>query len=160
MCVSFTLTLLESQSRPGDKPLNFQVVWPKNGTAVLKGLNRSFHPSSRTAGVRADSSILEEIQVMWSQSYATEIIPSHVCRKHCSGQCNALYDRHHIHNLWNRGTKRNNGRENKNKVDKSKEKKKKTKKMKAKSRRNNLSCPPPRGRGQRLEKNELEKREK
>ena len=32
------LTLLEPQSRIGDKPLNFHVVCPQNGTAVLKGL--------------------------------------------------------------------------------------------------------------------------
>ena len=30
----------EPQSRFGDKPLNFQVVCPQNGTAVLKGLTR------------------------------------------------------------------------------------------------------------------------
>ena len=32
------MTLLEPQSRFGDKPLIFQVVCPQNGTAVLKGL--------------------------------------------------------------------------------------------------------------------------
>ena len=32
------LTLLEPQSRFGDKPVKFQVVCPQNGTAVLKGL--------------------------------------------------------------------------------------------------------------------------
>ena len=32
------LTLLEPQSRFGDKPVNFQLVCPQNGTAVLKGL--------------------------------------------------------------------------------------------------------------------------
>ena len=32
-----SLTLLEPQPRFGDKPLNFQVVCPQNGTAVLKG---------------------------------------------------------------------------------------------------------------------------
>ena len=32
------LTLLEPQSRFGGKPLNFQLVCPQNGTAVLKGL--------------------------------------------------------------------------------------------------------------------------
>ena len=31
-------TLLEPQSRFGDKPVKFQVVFPQNGTAVLKGL--------------------------------------------------------------------------------------------------------------------------
>ena len=36
--VCFPLTLLEPQSAFGDKPLNFQVVCPQNGTAVLKGL--------------------------------------------------------------------------------------------------------------------------
>ena len=33
------LTLLEPQSRFGDKPLKFQVVCPQNETAVLKGLS-------------------------------------------------------------------------------------------------------------------------
>ena len=33
------LTLSEPQSRFGDKPLRFQVVFPQNGTAALKGLN-------------------------------------------------------------------------------------------------------------------------
>ena len=47
---------------------------------VFFTLNRSFYPStSCTTGVRADSSILEEIQVMWSQSYAAEILRCHVC---------------------------------------------------------------------------------
>ena len=32
------LTLLEPQSRFGDKPVKFQVVCPQNGTEVLKGL--------------------------------------------------------------------------------------------------------------------------
>ena len=35
--VSRGLTLLEPQSRFGDKPRKFQVVCPQNGTAVLKG---------------------------------------------------------------------------------------------------------------------------
>ena len=36
--VLYGLTLLEPQSRFGDKPLKFRVVCPKSGTAVLKGL--------------------------------------------------------------------------------------------------------------------------
>ena len=32
-------TLLDPQSRFGDKPLKFQVICPQNGTAVLKGLS-------------------------------------------------------------------------------------------------------------------------
>ena len=36
------LTLLEPQSRFGDKPLKFQVPCPQNGTAVLKGLSSAF----------------------------------------------------------------------------------------------------------------------
>ena len=62
--------------------------------------NRYFYPSisSATTSVRADSSILllmEEIQViMWSQSYATEILlyvaTYQVCGKHSSRQCNAM----------------------------------------------------------------------
>ena len=35
------LTLLEPQSRSGDKPVKFQVVLSPNGTAVLKGLRSS-----------------------------------------------------------------------------------------------------------------------
>ena len=35
----YALTLLEPQSRFGDKPLKFQVVYPQNGTAILKGLS-------------------------------------------------------------------------------------------------------------------------
>ena len=35
-------TLLEPQSRSGDKPVKFQAVLSPNGTAVLKGLNKSF----------------------------------------------------------------------------------------------------------------------
>ena len=46
--------------------------------------------TSSTTSVRADSSILEEMQVMWSQSYATEILRCHVCSMHCSGQCKAM----------------------------------------------------------------------
>ena len=38
------LTLLEPQSAFGDKLLNFQVVCPQNGTAVLKGLTISDDP--------------------------------------------------------------------------------------------------------------------
>ena len=46
-----------------------------DGVCVFFTLNRSFYPStSSTTSVRADSSILEEIQVLWSQSYATEIL--------------------------------------------------------------------------------------
>ena len=45
------LTLLEPESRFEDKPFKFQVVGPKNGTAVLKALtgdcNRSYYYSSR-----------------------------------------------------------------------------------------------------------------
>ena len=37
------LTLLEPQSRFGDKPLKSQVVCPQNGTAVLKGLMGKTH---------------------------------------------------------------------------------------------------------------------
>ena len=40
-------TLLEPQSRFGDRPLKFQVVCPQNGTAVLKGLKR-YAQSTRT----------------------------------------------------------------------------------------------------------------
>ena len=34
------LTLLEPQSRFGDKPIKFKVVCPQNGTAVLKGFKQ------------------------------------------------------------------------------------------------------------------------
>ena len=41
------LTLLEPQSRFGDRPLNFRVVCPQHGTAVLKGLRSSIpHPKA------------------------------------------------------------------------------------------------------------------
>ena len=36
------LTLLDSQSRFGDKPIKLQVVCPQNGAAVLKGLTYYF----------------------------------------------------------------------------------------------------------------------
>ena len=63
---------------------------------VFFTLNRYFYPStsSTTTSVRADSSILliEEIQVLlWSQSYATEILRCHVLyavSTAVSGQCN------------------------------------------------------------------------
>ena len=78
-CVDLMLcVLLEPQSRFGDTRLHFQVVCPENGTAVLKGLNRSFYPStSSTTSVRANSSILRverDIQLLSSQNYATEIL--------------------------------------------------------------------------------------
>ena len=42
---------------------------------VLFTLNRSFYPStSSTTSARANASILEEMQVMWSQSYAKSIL--------------------------------------------------------------------------------------
>ena len=43
------LTLLEPQSRFGDKPLTFQVVCPQNGTAALKGLTTTQY-STMTGG--------------------------------------------------------------------------------------------------------------
>ena len=39
LVLTLVLTLLEPQSRFGDKPFKDQVVCPQNGTAVLKGLN-------------------------------------------------------------------------------------------------------------------------
>ena len=79
---------------------------------VFFTLNRSFYPSaSSTTSVRADSSILEEIQVMWSQGYATEIATYAIS----TAVGNAMpchhtgYDRQHdIHILWNRETQGNN----------------------------------------------------
>ena len=77
---------------------------------VFFTLNRSLYPStSCTTSVRADSIILliEEMQVPWSQSYATEILRCHVCNKHCRPWAvgNAMpchhtgYDRHDTHIL-------------------------------------------------------------
>ncbi len=115
-------------------------------------LNRSFYPSTfSTTSVRAGSSILEEIQVLWAQSYATEILRCHVGRSTAAEwamQCHVIIldTTGTTYIFYDRETKGNNQRENKNKEDKSKEKKKK-KKMKAKTRRNNLSCPPPAGEG-------------
>ena len=34
------IALSRLQSRSGDKPLNFQVIFPQNGTAVVKGLKQ------------------------------------------------------------------------------------------------------------------------
>ena len=45
MVLDIRLTLLQPQSRFGDKPLKFQVVCPQNGTAVLKGLTPQFSRS-------------------------------------------------------------------------------------------------------------------
>ena len=45
---SAKLTLLEPQSRSGDKPLKFQVVLSPNGTAVLNGLKLRTKTSSST----------------------------------------------------------------------------------------------------------------
>ena len=42
------LTLLEPQSRSGDKPVKFQVVLSPNRTAVLKGLNQLPYFSCRS----------------------------------------------------------------------------------------------------------------
>ena len=67
-----------------------------SAVCVFFTLNRSFYPStSSTTSVGADSSIVEEIQVLWPQSYAPEILRCHlpgtlVCSKHCSWQCNAM----------------------------------------------------------------------
>ena len=108
--------------------------------------NRSFYPSTSSTTIdRYDSSILEEIQVLWSQSYATEILRCHVCSKSCSAVENAMpchdtrYDRHDIDNLWTRETERNNRRENRNKVDKSEEKNKKKKINKQTNKQTNVS---------------------
>ena len=55
-------------------------------------INRSFYPStSGTTSVRAVSSILEEVQLLWSQRHATEILRCQVCSKDSCGQCNALF---------------------------------------------------------------------
>ena len=45
------LTLLEPQSRCGDKPLKFQVVCPQNGTAVLKGLIGPMEHTKKLPGI-------------------------------------------------------------------------------------------------------------
>ena len=105
------------------------------------------HPG--TTSVRADSSILREIQVLWSQNYATEILRT-LPRMQWAQQsvddamtCHHTgYDRHDIHILWNRETK-----------EKKMKKKTKTKpsetdlkrKRRRKNRRNKLSFSPPPG---------------
>ena len=64
---------------------------PGTVVCVFFTLNRYFYPSTSSAtSVRADSSILEEIHVLSSQSHATEILRCHVCSKHSIGQCNAM----------------------------------------------------------------------
>ena len=47
MYAFFTLTLLETQLRFGDKPLKFQGGYPQNETAVLKELNLFFSRTGR-----------------------------------------------------------------------------------------------------------------
>ena len=79
------------------RPRHFSVS-VHNNTGCVPGdvcvffkFNRSFYPStSSTTSLRADSSILEDIKVLWSQSYATEILRCHVCSMHCSGPCKAM----------------------------------------------------------------------
>ena len=114
-----------------------------SSVCVFFTLNRSLYPStSSTTRVRADSPILQEIQVLRSRTYATGI---HVTCAVSTAVGNAkpchhtTCDRHDIHNLLNIETKRNSPREHKNKVNKSKEMKKK----KSKSRRNYRSSSPP-----------------
>ena len=52
------LTLLEPQSRFGDKSVKFQVFCHKNGTAVLKGLKRFTTCTSDTATVAHSRMVL------------------------------------------------------------------------------------------------------
>ena len=52
-----SLTLLEPQSRFGDKPLKFQVVCPQNGTAVLEGLIRQAIRDGNFVSVAACQSV-------------------------------------------------------------------------------------------------------
>ena len=69
-----------------EAPMMTSSTWPGGLVCVFFTLNRYFYPStSSTTSIRTDSSILEEIHIMWSQSYATEILRCHVCRKHSSG---------------------------------------------------------------------------
>ena len=103
------------------------------GMCVFFTLTRSFYPSTTsTTSVRADSSILEEIQVLWSQSYATEILRCHVCTTivstAVSGECNAMSSHwirqaRRTHSMKQRNERKQ--RKIKNKEDKSKEKKEK-----------------------------------
>ena len=120
---------------------------------VLFTLNRSFCPStSCTTSVRAESSILEEIQVMWSQSYATEIRLCPVSSKHSSGQCNAVSSywvrqARHTHSMKYRNERK---QEQSRQIER--EKGTKRKKNRRKIEETNYRAPPPQAIWQTLEK--------
>ena len=74
------LDILLSSPQRGLSVITLQTLVTLIRVCVFFILNHSFYPStSSTTSVHADSSILEEIQVLlWSQSYATEILRCHV----------------------------------------------------------------------------------
>ena len=99
--------------------------------------------NNQAVSVRADSSILEEIQVMWSQNYARHRDTTHVCSKHRQPgnhamQCRVIeldttYTFYEIETRKEIKKKRKQRRQ----IEREKEKRK--------NRGNKLSCPPPQG---------------
>ena len=112
--------------------------------------------------VRADSSILEDIQVMWSQSYATQILRCHIYSKHSSGQYNAMPSYkiplgRHTHSKKNRNERKQLNRKQKQRRQIERENKKAKEKVEE-----TISAvpPPPQARWPTLKKNELDKKRK
>ena len=134
-----------------------------NGVCVLHNKPFFLPVDIQTTCARAYSSTLEDIQVMWSQSYPTAVIlRCHVSVSPAVGNAvpchHTRYDRHDIHNLWKRETKGNN--QSKRKL-RQKNKSKEKKKIWSKKWKETICRGPPRRRGgQHLKETELEKRRK
>ena len=60
------LTLLEPQSRFGDKLVKFRIVCPQNGTAVLKGLSVKKRPHGAVFIPRAEESIAPPFEIVFA----------------------------------------------------------------------------------------------
>ena len=116
-----------------------------------------FHPSAfSTTSVRADSSILEDIQVMWPRYYSTEILRCQVCSKH-SGQFNVMSS------YWIRQARHTHPITYRNKGNKEKTKTKKTnrKRMrKKKTSKKRTVVPPLQGMEKNLKRTSWKKRRK
>ena len=159
--MSYRSSLLATRRNPA-QPVSVPILQPVTniGVCVFFTLNRPFCPStSGTTSVRADSSILEEIRVMLSQSYATVAEISTLPRTrhavntmgnampcHCTG-----YDRHGIHILWNRETKGNQEKT---------ETKKKTNRKNERIKKQTVVPPPRRRCGRHLKRTSWKKRKK
>ena len=64
------LTLLEPQSRSGDKPVKFQVVLSPNGTAVLKGLRVAAMLNSGDAYIAYRRSVPGSFMRLFAETYS------------------------------------------------------------------------------------------